>query len=748
MQQENRGQSTSLWMATTAVPNQSTLGEDIHADVCIVGAGIAGITTAYLLAKQGKSVIVLDDGAIGGGQTQRTTAHLSNALDDRYLEIERLHGSEGAKLAAASHTAAIDRIESIVGDEQIACDFVRLDGYLFVPLGESPELLDRELAAAHRAGLSGVERLPRAPLLPFETGPCLRFPRQAQFDPLKYLTAIAGALQRAGGRIFTGTHAETIQGGKPARVKTAAGRTVTAEAVVVATNSPVNDLLAIHTKQAAYMTYAIGAIVPRGAVPTALYWDTLEPYHYVRIQPLSPEAGLAEPSGSGGQDVLIVGGEDHKTGQAEVQTDPYARLESWTRLRFPMIREVKFRWSGQVLETIDGLAFIGRNPLDEPNVFIVTGDSGMGMTHGTIAGILLTDLILGRENPWAKLYDPSRKTLHALDRFVNENLNVAMQYGDWLTGGDVDSPGQIKPGAGAVIRRGLTKMALYRDEQGALHERSAVCPHLGGIVHWNDAEKTWDCPCHGSRFDRLGGVLNGPANRDLGGVDIPASNIISLRYTDAGRGLPLVFLHGFPLSRGVWQKQIEGFRESYRVIAPDLRGLGDSETQPGPATMAQCAADLRALLEQLATGPMVLIGHSMGGYVALAFARQFPEKLRGLVLVSTKAGPDTAEAAAGRRAMAEKVKAEGVQVVVDAMAPKMLAAGNQDAEMVAQVLGFMAPSRPAGVIGALLGMAERPDATAFLTQIAVPTLVITGADDALIPPAESETLAQAIRARS
>ena len=489
--------------------------EDTHADVCIVGAGIAGITTAYLLAKQGKSVIVLDDGAVGGGQTQRTTAHLSNALDDRYFEIERLHGSEGAKLAAGSHTAAIDRIESIIGEEQIACDFVRLDGYLFLPPGESAELLDRELAAAHRAGLSGVERLPRAPLLYFDTGPCLRFPRQAQFHPLKYLTAVARAIERAGGRIFTGTHAETIKGGKPARIKTSNGRIVTADAVVVATNSPVNDLVAIHTKQAAYMTYAIGAIVPRGAVATALYWDTLDPYHYVRIQPLSPEAGMTEQSGSEGQDVLIVGGEDHKTGQAPAHSDPYARLEAWARERFPMIREVRFRWSGQVMETIDGLAFIGRNPLDQPNVFIVTGDSGMGMTHGTIAGILLTDLILGRENPWTTLYDPSRKTLRALDRFVKENLNVARQYGDWLTSGDVDSPAQIKPGAGAVIRRGLTKMAVYRDEQGVCHERSAICTHLGGIVHWNDAEKTWDCPCHGSRFDRLGGVLNGPANRDL-----------------------------------------------------------------------------------------------------------------------------------------------------------------------------------------------------------------------------------------
>jgi glycine/D-amino acid oxidase-like deaminating enzyme/nitrite reductase/ring-hydroxylating ferredoxin subunit len=519
MQQENSGQSVSLWMATAASPNQTALEQDVHADVCIIGAGIAGITTAYMLAKQGKSVVVLDDGAVGGGQTQRTTAHLSNALDDRYFEIERLHGPERAKLAAASHTAAIDRIESIIGNEQIACDFVRLDGYLILSPAEPVELLDVELAAAHRAGLSGVERLPRAPLLNFDTGPCLRFPRQAQFHPLMYLTAVARAIERAGGRIFTGTHAKTIKGGKPARVKTSNGRIVTADAVVVATNSPVNDLVAIHTKQAAYMTYAIAAIVPRGSVATALYWDTLHPCHYVRLHPVSAEVGMTDGSGSEWQDVLIVGGEDHKTGQAPAHPDPYARLEAWARERFPMIRDVRFRWSGQVMETNDGLAFIGRNPLDHSNVFIVTGDSGMGMTYGTIAGILLTDLILGRENPWTRLYDPSRKTLYALSRFVKENLNVARQYCDWLTGGDVASPEQIKPGEGAIVRNGLSKLAVYRDELGARHERSAVCTHLGGIVHWNDVEKTWDCPCHGSRFDRLGGVLSGPANRDLSSVE-------------------------------------------------------------------------------------------------------------------------------------------------------------------------------------------------------------------------------------
>jgi glycine/D-amino acid oxidase-like deaminating enzyme/nitrite reductase/ring-hydroxylating ferredoxin subunit len=519
MQLENSGQSASLWMSTTATPSRSVLEEDTHADVCIVGAGIAGITTAYLLAKQGKSVIVLDDGAVGGGQTERTTAHLSNALDSRYVEIERLHGLEGAKLAASSHTAAVDRIESIIAEEQIVCDFVRLDGYLFLPPGDSPELLDQELAAAHRAGLRDVERLPRVPLLHFDAGPCLRFPRQAQFHPLMYLSAVATALERAGGRIFNGTHAETIKGGFPTRIETSNGRVVTADAVVVATNSPVNDLVAIHTKQAAYMTYAIGAIVPHGTVAPALYWDTLHPYHYVRIHSISAEAHIANHGGDEWQDVLIVGGEDHKTGQAPAHFEPYARLEAWARERFPMIQEVNFRWSGQVMESIDGLAFIGRNPLDHPNVFIVTGDSGMGLTHGTIAGILLTDLILGRENPWTKLYDPSRKTLGALGRFVKENLNLASQYGDWLTGGDVESSSQIKPDTGAVVRNGLMKVAVYRDPQGDCHNCSAVCTHLGGIVHWNDAEKTWDCPCHGSRFDRLGGVLNGPANHDLARVN-------------------------------------------------------------------------------------------------------------------------------------------------------------------------------------------------------------------------------------
>jgi Rieske Fe-S protein len=217
-------------------------------------------------------------------------------------------------------------------------------------------------------------------------------------------------------------------------------------------------------------------------------------------------------------DILIVGGEDHKTGQENDGADRFSRLEAWARERFHAMREVQFRWSGQVMEPIDGLAFIGHNPLDHENVFIATGDSGMGMTHGTIAGILLTDLIMGRDNPWGSLYDPARKTLRAGIEFVKETSNMASQYSDWMTSGDVSSADEIAADSGAVLRRGLKKISIYRDQQGTLHEMSAVCPHLGCIVAWNSSEHTWDCPCHGSRFDAYGRVINGPANRDLQGA--------------------------------------------------------------------------------------------------------------------------------------------------------------------------------------------------------------------------------------
>ena len=516
----DNGQTTSVWMQTADVPDEPQLTADAQADVVIVGAGIAGLTTAYLLAKEGRRVVVLDDGPVAGGETCRTTAHLSNALDDRYYELERLHGEEGARLAAESHTAAIDKIESIVNAEKIDCDFARVDGYLFVPPGDDPAQLEDELRAAHRAGLVGVEQVERAPVESFDTGAALRFPRQAQFHILKYLNGLAEAIRRERGEIYTATHATKIEGGDDgARVETSDGATVTARAVVVATNSPVNDRVAIHTKQAPYRTFVVGARVARGSVPQILLWDTPDPYHYVRLQ--RGGKAEAEGAGEGEYDVLIVGGEDHKTGQADDAEERFRCLEEWTRERFPQVESFEFRWSGQVMETIDGLAFIGRNPLDSNNVYIATGDSGHGMTHGTIAGILLTDLITGRNNRWAELYDPSRKpkSLSAFKDFAQENLNVAAQYKDLATPGEISDVSELKAGDGAIMRRGLTKVACYRDEAGALHERSAICTHLGCVVQWNSTEKTFDCPCHGSRFQTDGHVVNGPAIKALESMD-------------------------------------------------------------------------------------------------------------------------------------------------------------------------------------------------------------------------------------
>jgi Rieske Fe-S protein len=286
-------------------------------------------------------------------------------------------------------------------------------------------------------------------------------------------------------------------------VKTSDKHTVTADAVVFATNSPINDWVTIHTKQAAYRTYVIAVRIPRGSVPRGLYWDTLSPYHYVRLA-----------TGVDAEPLLIVGGEDHKTGQADELERRFGSLLEWTRQHFPMAGDIAFRWSGQVLEPNDYMAFIGRNPGDE-NVYIATGDSGQGMTHGTIAGMLIPDLILGIENRWAKLYDPSRISAKSAGPFVRENLNVAAKFAEWITPGEVSSPDEVKPGTGAVMRDGFKKFAVYRDDDGALHIRSAVCPHLYCIVDWNSVEETWDCPCHGSRFDRYGKVINGPAAADL-----------------------------------------------------------------------------------------------------------------------------------------------------------------------------------------------------------------------------------------
>jgi glycine/D-amino acid oxidase-like deaminating enzyme/nitrite reductase/ring-hydroxylating ferredoxin subunit len=494
--------STSIWM-DVQLPTFPSLKKNLNVDVCIVGSGIAGLTCAYTLTKQGKSVAILDQGPIGGGQTARTTAHLTWVLDDRFSHLKKLFGEKGARDAAESHAAAIDYIEKIVETEKIDCDFKRVDGYLFVPPNESKNILDKELNVIREIGMP-VHSVEKAPFpCNFDTGRCLHFPGQAQFHALKYLQGLTEVIAKRGGLFFGDTHVNHFKDGSPCIVNTALGSTITAQAVIAATCTPINNRFMIHPKQGAYRSYVIAAPIPKNIVPAALYWDTADPYHYIRTQKYSSDS-----------DWLIIGGEDHKTGQDKEIKAKYNHLEEWGRTRFPQMGEVLYRWSGQVFEPIDALAFIGRNPLDK-NIYIVTGDSGNGMTHGTLSGILIPDLILGKDNPWEHLYNPARKTVSSAPEFLHESLNMVQQYRDWFTPGEKIKIADLPLGEGVILRRGLRKIAVYRDENSQLHINSARCPHLEGCVRWNPGEKSWDCPCHGSRFDGYGKVINGPAIDNL-----------------------------------------------------------------------------------------------------------------------------------------------------------------------------------------------------------------------------------------
>jgi len=502
------------------------LAADAECDVCIVGAGIAGLLIAEQLSSQGRRVIVLDSGLVARGETSRTTAHVVNALDDRYTELERLHGKDGARLAAESHSAAIRHIEAVVTKRGIECGWKRLDGYLVVNERHSAkreELLEEENAAARRAGVE-TQRVAALPALwpgGMWQGGVLRFPEQAQMHPLRLLSGIAEQIAREGVRIHSHTHVKDIKGGAEAIVQTSGGAVVRCQHVVVATNTPMNTTLAMHTKQSGYQTYVLALAVERGVLPPILLWDGPweddEFYNYIRLVPAEERGSNA---GSSPQDLLLLGGEDHKTGQGPDGDGPFVRLEAWARKHLPMCREVVNRWSGEVMEPADGLGYIGHSPVGPRNVYMVTGDSGNGMTHSAIGAMLIPDLIAGRTNPWADLYDPARKIgMHALGAYAGENLNAVAQYRDWLRRGDVRSEAEIAPGTGAIVASGVNHLAVYKNESGQCTRLSAVCPHLGGLVRWNSVEKTWDCPCHASRFERTGKLLHGPANEDLRSAD-------------------------------------------------------------------------------------------------------------------------------------------------------------------------------------------------------------------------------------
>jgi glycine/D-amino acid oxidase-like deaminating enzyme/nitrite reductase/ring-hydroxylating ferredoxin subunit len=479
----------------------AVLPGDWRADVAVVGAGITGITTAYLLKRRGKNVVLVDANFPGSGESARAAAHLTHVLDARLSTLAARLGREVATVAVHAHSAAIDWIEAAARNLGIECGFARVPGFLFCQEGdrEGARTLEEEAEAAALLGLDAS--MVRETPLPFAVGRALRFEAQAQFHPLQYLTGLLRAVDSDGSRVFERTRVETVQEGEPCKVKTDRG-TIICDDVVIAAHVPFTNRLLLHTKLAPHRSYAV-------AMPTTLpevlglFWDTATPYHYWRTARV------------GDQVLLMVGGADHHVGEDPGPDATFGALERHVAEQLGPQR-ILFRWSGQIIEPADGLPYIGRNSLST-RVFVATGFSGNGLTGGTIAAMILTDDLQGTPHPWSDVFAATRvRPVASARAIMRQNASAArhLVLDRWKTL-PAGTLAEIRPGEGCVVETEVGPLAVYRHPTGQLSALSPICTHLSCLVAWNTTEKTWDCPCHGSRYAPNGEVLNGPAVHPL-----------------------------------------------------------------------------------------------------------------------------------------------------------------------------------------------------------------------------------------
>jgi glycine/D-amino acid oxidase-like deaminating enzyme/nitrite reductase/ring-hydroxylating ferredoxin subunit len=496
--------TTSHWIDSMTLPRFPKVGGDVSVDVIVVGGGITGITTAYLLKRAGLTVALLERERLARIDTGHTTAHLTQVIDTRLHTLIKFFGFPAARAVWDSGGAAIDKIVEIIHDEKIRCDFSRLPGYLHAPTSSSRtanEELRHEFEAAQDLGIEARFHSE----IPGFAVPGVEFPNQAIFHPLKFLGALLRLIEGDGSHVFEDTAAESFESA-PLVVKTGAHR-IRGGYLMLATHNPlignaslVTSLL-LQTRLSLYTSYALGAVVPKGSLPLASFWDTGDPYYYLRVERRAD------------QDYAVFGGEDHKTGQTNDTVAVYRSLEEKFLSLVPGAR-IDHRWSGQVIETNDGLPFIGENA---ENQFVATGFAGNGMTFGVLGAMMAVDAVMHRENRWKEVFDVHRtKFLGGTWTYLSENKDYPYcMIHDRLARTEEMSPDDLGLGEGRILHIDGRKVAAYRDLNGEVSLCSPVCTHLQCIVAWNEAEHTWDCPCHGSRFKPTGEVISGPAEESL-----------------------------------------------------------------------------------------------------------------------------------------------------------------------------------------------------------------------------------------
>jgi len=484
----------SIWQGTSHGTGFPALTEHLEADAVIIGGGITGIMTALKLSQAGKKVVVLEAKRVGRGTTGCSTGNLHVIPDQGLHAISDKWGKKTAADVVASRSAMIDIIEAVVASYQLSCGFSRRPHYIFALDEKQAHQLEQERAAALEAGLT-AELVAEAPL-PFATGQVLRIEQQAQFHPLNFVGELAEKISSDRCRILEHSKVTEIDDGKM-MVKTAQG-TVHAGKIIMATHTP-KGFNVLQTELGPYREYGLAARLANDRYPEAICWSLEEPSHSIRSYEID------------GRKYLVVIGEEHKTGQQEAGVDYFQKVEAYTRSHFE-IDAIEYRWSAQNYRPADGLPYIGKT-LTSESVYLATGFGTNGLLYGPLAAAIISDELLGVENRWARIYQAGRfNPLKGGATFIEENLNVATQYvKDYLIPGRSEKLQDIKPGEGMMVKVKGEKTAVYLDEDDRLKGVSPVCTHLGCIVHWNRLEKSWDCPCHGSRFDTEGEVIEGPA---------------------------------------------------------------------------------------------------------------------------------------------------------------------------------------------------------------------------------------------